>query len=61
VRHEQPAYTWTPVVVSNSRRVLPTIGQFISRSRDNAYNYLPASVMEFPDGEALAEKLRRHG
>ena len=43
------------------RWVLPAIGQLISRSRDNAYNYLPASVMEFPDGEALAEKLRRHG
>lgn len=43
------------------RRVLPTVGQAISRSRDNAYHYLPASVMEFPDGEALAERLRRHG
>jgi demethylmenaquinone methyltransferase/2-methoxy-6-polyprenyl-1,4-benzoquinol methylase len=43
------------------RRILPFIGQVISRSRDNAYNYLPASVLEFPDGEALAEKLRRHG
>jgi demethylmenaquinone methyltransferase/2-methoxy-6-polyprenyl-1,4-benzoquinol methylase len=43
------------------RRVLPTVGQAISRSRDNAYHYLPASVMEFPDGEALAERMRRHG
>ena len=43
------------------RRVLPFIGQLVSRSRDNAYNYLPASVMAFPDGEALAEKLRGHG
>jgi demethylmenaquinone methyltransferase/2-methoxy-6-polyprenyl-1,4-benzoquinol methylase len=43
------------------RRVLPLIGQTISRSRDNAYRYLPASVMEFPDGEALAARLRRHG
>jgi demethylmenaquinone methyltransferase/2-methoxy-6-polyprenyl-1,4-benzoquinol methylase len=43
------------------RWVLPCIGQLISRSRDNAYNYLPASVMEFPDGEALAAKLREHG
>ena len=30
-------------------------------SKDKAYNYLPASVMEFPDGEALAAKLREHG
>jgi demethylmenaquinone methyltransferase/2-methoxy-6-polyprenyl-1,4-benzoquinol methylase len=43
------------------RCVLPCIGQFISRSKDNAYRYLPASVQEFPQGEALAERLRRHG
>ena len=36
------------------RRVLPLIGQMVSRSEDNAYRYLPASVLEFPDGEALA-------
>ncbi|MGF1582098.1 MAG: bifunctional demethylmenaquinone methyltransferase/2-methoxy-6-polyprenyl-1,4-benzoquinol methylase UbiE [Gemmataceae bacterium] len=43
------------------RRVLPVIGQMISRSKDNAYKYLPESVMEFPDGEALAERMRQHG
>ena len=43
------------------RRILPMVGQLVSRSRDNAYSYLPASVMEFPDGEALAAKLRGHG
>jgi demethylmenaquinone methyltransferase/2-methoxy-6-polyprenyl-1,4-benzoquinol methylase len=43
------------------KRVLPFVGQLISRSKDNAYRYLPASVQEFPDGEALAERLRRHG
>ena len=43
------------------RHLLPFIGQAISRSKDNAYNYLPASVLEFPDGEALAERLRGHG
>jgi demethylmenaquinone methyltransferase/2-methoxy-6-polyprenyl-1,4-benzoquinol methylase len=43
------------------RRVLPIIGQLISRSEDSAYRYLPASVLEFPDGEALADRLRRHG
>jgi demethylmenaquinone methyltransferase/2-methoxy-6-polyprenyl-1,4-benzoquinol methylase len=43
------------------KHVLPLVGQLISRSKDNAYRYLPASVMEFPDGEALAERLRRHG
>ena len=41
------------------RHVLPRVGQLVSRSRDDAYRYLPASVLEFPDGEALAERLRR--
>jgi demethylmenaquinone methyltransferase/2-methoxy-6-polyprenyl-1,4-benzoquinol methylase len=43
------------------RNVLPLIGQAISRSKDNAYRYLPASVLEFPEGEALAERMRRQG
>jgi len=43
------------------RRILPWLGQIISRSEDNAYRYLPASVMEFPDGEALAKRMRQHG
>jgi demethylmenaquinone methyltransferase/2-methoxy-6-polyprenyl-1,4-benzoquinol methylase len=43
------------------RRILPFVGQLLSRSRDNAYGYLPASVLEFPDGDALAERLRGHG
>lgn len=43
------------------RRVLPTVGQLVSRSSDKAYNYLPQSVLEFPDGEELAAKLRQHG
>lgn len=43
------------------RYVLPTVGQLISRSKDSAYRYLPESVMEFPDGEALADRLRSHG
>jgi demethylmenaquinone methyltransferase/2-methoxy-6-polyprenyl-1,4-benzoquinol methylase len=44
-----------------SNRILPWIGQLISRSADDAYHYLPASVQEFPHGEALAERLRQHG
>jgi demethylmenaquinone methyltransferase/2-methoxy-6-polyprenyl-1,4-benzoquinol methylase len=42
------------------RRLLPLVGRAVSRDRE-AYSYLPASVMEFPDGEALAERLRGHG
>jgi demethylmenaquinone methyltransferase/2-methoxy-6-polyprenyl-1,4-benzoquinol methylase len=43
------------------RHVLPWVGQLVSRSRESAYHYLPASVLAFPDGEALAAKLRAHG
>ncbi|NUQ62158.1 MAG: bifunctional demethylmenaquinone methyltransferase/2-methoxy-6-polyprenyl-1,4-benzoquinol methylase UbiE [Pirellulales bacterium] len=43
------------------RRVLPRIGQALARNRQSAYNYLPASVREFPQGEALAERMRQAG
>jgi demethylmenaquinone methyltransferase / 2-methoxy-6-polyprenyl-1,4-benzoquinol methylase len=43
------------------RYVLPRVGQVVSRSRDRAYEYLPASAMEFPDGEAMADRMRQHG
>jgi demethylmenaquinone methyltransferase/2-methoxy-6-polyprenyl-1,4-benzoquinol methylase len=43
------------------RFLLPLVGQLFSRSRQSAYRYLPESVLEFPDGEALAERLRHQG
>jgi demethylmenaquinone methyltransferase/2-methoxy-6-polyprenyl-1,4-benzoquinol methylase len=43
------------------KRILPLIGQMVSRSKDSAYHYLPASVLQFPDGEALADRMRQHG
>jgi demethylmenaquinone methyltransferase/2-methoxy-6-polyprenyl-1,4-benzoquinol methylase len=43
------------------RFLLPLVGQLFSRSRQSAYRYLPESVLEFPDGEALAKRLRDHG
>src|SRR5947209_9433292 len=43
------------------RHLLPRVGQWFSRSPDSAYHYLPASVLEFPDYEALLAKMRRHG
>ncbi len=42
------------------RRVLPLIGRIISTDK-NAYSYLPASVMEFPEGEAFIVKLAEAG
>jgi demethylmenaquinone methyltransferase/2-methoxy-6-polyprenyl-1,4-benzoquinol methylase len=43
------------------RNVLPRIGQLLARNRESAYSYLPESVGEFPQGEALAEKMRAAG
>jgi demethylmenaquinone methyltransferase/2-methoxy-6-polyprenyl-1,4-benzoquinol methylase len=43
------------------RNVLPRIGQLVSRSRQQAYNYLPESVSEFPYGEKLAALMRGCG
>jgi demethylmenaquinone methyltransferase/2-methoxy-6-polyprenyl-1,4-benzoquinol methylase len=41
--------------------VLPRIGQWLARNRHSAYEYLPASVGEFPSGEALAQRIRAAG
>lgn len=35
-------------------KVLPFIGNLVSKNRDDAYGYLPKSVMDFPDCEELA-------
>ena len=43
------------------RRVLPRIGQLVSRNSADAYNYLPESVGEFPQGEPLLELMRTAG
>ena len=43
------------------RHLLPRLGQTLARNRQDAYNYLPASVAEFPQGEELAERMRAVG
>jgi demethylmenaquinone methyltransferase/2-methoxy-6-polyprenyl-1,4-benzoquinol methylase len=56
--------TWQPfkgVYGWYFRNVLPRIGQWLARNDSNAYNYLPASVGEFPHGEGLAERMRKVG
>ena len=40
--------------------VLPRIGRLVSKHRD-AYRYLPASVTDFPEPEALRERMGRAG
>ena len=42
------------------RHVLPRVGRLVSKHSD-AYEYLPASVAEFPSGEAFADLLRGSG
>jgi demethylmenaquinone methyltransferase / 2-methoxy-6-polyprenyl-1,4-benzoquinol methylase len=43
------------------RRVLPKVGQSVSHNSTGAYNYLPASVEEFPDGQALVQRMLAAG
>ena len=43
------------------RNVLPRIGQWLARNDNAAYEYLPVSVQQFPEGEKLAERLRWAG
>ena len=41
--------------------VAAQIGAWLARNRQDAYQYLPDSVGEFPSGEALAERMRAAG
>jgi len=50
-----PLYRWY------FKSVLPRIGQVLARDEESAYRYLPESVMQFPDGDDLANKLRAAG
>jgi demethylmenaquinone methyltransferase/2-methoxy-6-polyprenyl-1,4-benzoquinol methylase len=43
------------------RGVLPRLGQALARNRQEAYNYLPASVGEFPQRDALVARMRQAG
>jgi demethylmenaquinone methyltransferase/2-methoxy-6-polyprenyl-1,4-benzoquinol methylase len=43
------------------RHVLPRIGQLLARNRESAYDYLPQSVSEFPDGPQLVEIMQECG
>jgi demethylmenaquinone methyltransferase/2-methoxy-6-polyprenyl-1,4-benzoquinol methylase len=56
--------TWQPFKAIYGwyfRHVLPRIGKIISRDSADAYEYLPTSVGEFPQGEALAGRMRAAG
>jgi len=43
------------------KRILPGIGNKVAKNSKEAYAYLPASVSQFPSGEAMAELMRQVG
>ncbi len=52
--------TWQPFKAVYGwyfRNVLPRIGRLFASDSDGAYEYLPASVGEFPQGEALLDRM----
>lgn len=42
-------------------RILPRISQTLARNTQSAYNYLPQSVVEFPQREVLARRMEAAG
>lgn len=54
-----PVMRW--IYLKYFKYVLPRIGQLLARNQQAAYNYLPASVSEFPYGEKLAQIMRDAG
>ncbi len=50
-----PIYLWF------FRFLLPKVGQALAPNRDGAYDYLPRSVLEFPDGQAMVDLLASRG
>jgi demethylmenaquinone methyltransferase/2-methoxy-6-polyprenyl-1,4-benzoquinol methylase len=43
------------------RWVVPGVGQALARNSESAYNYLPASVGEFPQGPVMCRRLEAAG
>ncbi len=43
------------------RHLLPRLGQLFARNKSDAYNYLPESVSQFPEGQALAQRMQAAG
>ena len=43
------------------RHVLPRVGQALAPNDLDAYSYLPASVLQFPDGQAMLDLLASRG
>ena len=43
------------------KHVLPRVGQRLAKNQQSAYEYLPNSVLEFPCGQALADRMKAVG
>jgi demethylmenaquinone methyltransferase / 2-methoxy-6-polyprenyl-1,4-benzoquinol methylase len=43
------------------KHVLPRVGQSLAKNQQSAYEYLPNSVLEFPCGQALADRMQAVG
>ncbi len=43
------------------RHILPRIGQALAPNSDRAYDYLPRSVLQFPDGDEMLALLAERG
>jgi demethylmenaquinone methyltransferase / 2-methoxy-6-polyprenyl-1,4-benzoquinol methylase len=43
------------------RHILPRVGQALSPNSDQAYHYLPRTVLQFPDGQDMLDLLAAHG
>ncbi len=43
------------------KNVLPRVGQIFARNSEDAYNYLPQSVSQFPSGQAFVDVMQKCG
>lgn len=50
-----------PLYMGFFRKALPRIGQALAPNPDDAYRYLPESVLRFPDGERMLDLMRARG
>jgi len=50
-----------PLYLAFFRYLLPRVGQALAPNQDGAYDYLPRSVLEFPDGQAMLDLLAARG
>ena len=50
-----------PVWTAFFKRILPRVGQALAPNEHDAYAYLPNSVMQFPDGQAMLDLMAARG